>query len=79
MLISTIVQVHRSAVTVTALREFNFIGCDLVTFHSEALKPGIEDSPVVELALRDIERAVVHGRAFASLKSFTANYIFLFT
>ena len=75
MLISTIVQVHRSAVTVTALREFNFIGCDLVTFHSEALKPGIEDSPVVQLALKDIERAVVHGRAFASLKSFTATNI----
>ena len=66
---------HSEAVTVTALREFNFSGCDLLTFQHRALKPGIEDSPVVQLALRDIERAVVSGRAFASLRSFTATNI----
>ena len=74
-LISTLLQVHREAVTVTALRELTFSSCDLVTFQSEALRPGIEDSPVVQLALRDIERAVVKGRAFASLRSFTATNI----
>ena len=68
-------QVHSEAVSVTALREFNVSNCESVTFQPQALRPGIEDSPVVQLVLRDIERTVVRGRAFASLRSFSATNI----
>ena len=55
--------------------DHDVFGDHLVTFQTQALKPGIEDGPVVQLKLRDIERAVVGGRAFASLRSFTATDI----
>ena len=55
--------------------DHDVFGDHLVTFQTQALKPGIEDGPVVQLKLQDIERAVVRGRAFASLRSFSATNI----
>ena len=66
------VEVHSEALTVSHLRQLNLSSCEVVTFQSNSVKAGLIDSPLVDLRLTEVEKAVVKGRAFSSLRSFVA-------